>query len=129
MKGVKVVGYLFGVVIAALGVTLALTNPNRDAYEEFATAQLTQYLKDNACTQAPDVFGDVLQEQCGELLDNNQREVREFISRNTERQNFGVLSIYTTDLAIAELGPLLPSYHFETVGIFQQFYIYQATKR
>ncbi|MDX2214691.1 MAG: DUF4359 domain-containing protein [Oculatellaceae cyanobacterium bins.114] len=129
MKGLTIGAYLVGAALVGVGVAMALTNPGQAAYDEYATEQLTQYLKDNACTQAPSLFGNRLQEQCGELLDDNQSKVRQFISRNTERQNFLILSVYKTDLAIAELGPLLPSYHFETIGVFQQFYIYKAAKQ
>ena len=129
MKGLKVSAYLLGAALVGVGVAMALTNPNQAAYNNYATEQLTQYFKANACTQAPNVLGNVLQEQCADLLDNNQTEVRQFIAQNTDRENFGVFSIYKTDLAIAELGPLLPSYHFETIGLFQTFYIYKAVKQ
>lgn len=129
MKGLKIGAYLVGMMLVGVGVAMAVTNPSQAAYEDYATEQLTQYLKDNACTQAPNVLGNVLQEQCGALLDNNQTEVRRFIASNTERQNFIILSVYKTDLAIAPLGSLVPSYEFETLGVFQRFYIYKALKR
>jgi hypothetical protein len=126
MKTLKTGAAFVGVAFLGLATAMAITNPRPAAYDEYATQQLTVYLKDNACTQAPDILGDVLQAQCVQLLEQNQTQLREFISRSTERQNFVVLSIYKTDLSLNEL---LPTYHFETVGVFQWFYTYKAERQ
>jgi Domain of unknown function (DUF4359) len=127
MKSLKIAGYLLGTVLLGVGVAAAVTNPNQSAYEDYATARLTTYLQDNACTQAPSVLGNLLGDQCADLLENNQDEIRKFISSNTDRQNWVILSVYKTDLAIAD--GILPSYHFETVGVFQQFFTYKADRQ
>lgn len=129
MKGLKIGVYLLGMMVLGLGAAMAFTNPNQSAYDEFATEQLTQYLKDNACTEAPRVLGNFLGDECESLLDKNQDDIKAFISQRTERQNYWILSIYQTDLALREFGPLLPSYHFETVGVLGNFYIYEAVKQ
>ncbi len=105
---------------------MALTNPNQATYEEYATEQLTTYLKDEACTQAPKVFSNFLQRQCKSLLDTGRPQIQLIISKATQRQNFILFSIYRTNL---DIGPYLPAYHFETVGAFQNFYVYQATEQ
>ncbi|MBD0389868.1 MAG: DUF4359 domain-containing protein, partial [Nostoc sp. C3-bin3] len=52
-------------------------------------------------------------------------QIQEIIARTTERQNYIIFSIYRTDLKISSW---IPSYKFETVGAFDQFYTYTAEK-
>ena len=125
MKVLQIVTAIGGVAVLGLGAAMAVTNPDRDAYEEYAVEKLTTYLKDDACPQAPKVFGDLLQRQCKTLVDTGRPQIQQIISKTTQQQNFIFFSIYRTNL---EIGPILPVYHFETVGVFQKFYIYQAQK-
>ncbi|MEL6321297.1 MAG: DUF4359 domain-containing protein, partial [Cyanobacteria bacterium J06626_14] len=88
------------------------------------------------CDDAPTVLGDA----CGTLLSNNQDWIRDMVSEGTQRRNYVVLSLYTTDLSAGDviervLPPAfsfsadnLPGYHFETVGVFQQFFTYEAER-
>lgn len=115
-----------GVALVGLGSAMALTNPGRDTYEQYAVEQLTTYLKSEACTQVPKVFGVFLQRQCKSLVDTGRPQIQQIISETTQRQNFIFFSIYRTNL---EIGPFLPAYHFETLGIFEKFYIYQAEEQ
>jgi hypothetical protein len=121
----KVLTAIGGVALVGLGMSMALTNPAQDTYEEYAVEQLTQYLKDEGCSQAPKIFGDLLLRQCKSLVDTGRPQVAQIISKTTQRQNFLFFSIYRTTL---EVGPFLPVYHFETLGVFQNFYIYQVNK-
>ena|SRR4028118_536477 len=126
MKVLQIIAAITGVSLVGVGTAMALTNPAQDSYEEYAVEKLTFYLKDEACPQVPKIFGDVLERQCKTLVDTGRPEIQKIISRTTQRQNFIFFSIYRTNLAI---GPVLPVYHFETVGVFQKFYIYQAEKQ
>jgi Domain of unknown function (DUF4359) len=122
--------YLVGLVLVGLGVTMAVTNPSQASYEEYATQQLSAYLKDNTCADA----GELLRAGCNQLLNENQSEIQQLISANTERQNFGVVSVYKTDLSVGELLPsflrsAVPSYHFETVGVLNGFHVVKAKKK
>lgn len=119
-------GYAIAAVLAAIGIGMAATNPAPEAYDDYATEQLTIYLKDNACTQAPAVLGNFLQTQCAQLLNDNQEQIRRLIADNTDRQNWLLLSVYKTDLTVSDL---LPSYHFETIGVFGNLYTYKAEQR
>jgi hypothetical protein len=128
-KGIlAAIAAIFGLV----GVGMAVTNPNQAAYETFATEQLTVYLQDNVCKKVPVGFN--LNQQCRSALRSNQDQLRQLISESTKRQNFGLFSLYTTDLSIdswlpAYLSASLPSYHIETAAAFQNFYIYQAKQQ
>lgn len=126
MKVSQIVAAIGATALAGLGVLMALTNPNRDTYETYAVEQLTTYLKDEACMQAPSLFGNLLQRQCKTLVDSGRPQIKQIISKTTQQQNFVLFSIYRTDLSI---GPVLPGYHFETLGIFQHFYIYQIQEQ
>lgn len=126
MKVPKVVTVMGGVALVSLGSVMALTNPGRDTYEQYAVEQLTTYLKSEGCAQAPQVFGTFLQRQCKSLVDTGRPQIEQIIAETTQRQNFIFFSIYRTNL---EIGPFLPAYHFETLGIFEKFYIYQAEEK
>jgi hypothetical protein len=126
MKVLKIVAAIGGAALAGLGVAMALTNPSQESYEAYALEKLTAYLKDEACLQAPSVFGNVLQRQCKTLVDTGRPQIQQLISQTTQRKNFLFFSIYQTNLGI---GTFLPSYHFETLGVFQNFYIYQAQQQ
>jgi hypothetical protein len=126
MNVVSIAAAISSVALVGVGVSMALTNPNQATYEEYATEQLTTYLKDEACTQAPKVFSNFLQRQCKSLLDTGRPQIQLIISKATQRQNFILFSIYRTNL---DIGPYLPAYHFETVGAFQNFYVYQAAEQ
>lgn len=126
MKVRQVVTAIGGVALVGLGVAMALTNPSRESYEQYAIEQLTTYLKNDACMKAPSIFGNVLQRQCKSLVDTGRPQIEQVISQSTQRQNFIFFSIYRTNL---EVGPFLPAYHFETLGAFQKFYIYRAEEK
>jgi hypothetical protein len=123
MKVLKIVAAIGGAAMVVLGVAMALTNPSQDTYEAYAVEQLTTFLKEEACMEVPSVFGNVLQRQCKTFVDTGRPKIQQIIAQTTQRQNFIFFSIYRTNLAI---GPVLPVYHFETLGVFQNFYVYQA---
>ncbi|MGK7872561.1 MAG: DUF4359 domain-containing protein [Xenococcaceae cyanobacterium] len=123
MKVLKLMTAVAGIALAGLGGSMAVTNPGQKAYEHYAEEQLTVYLKENICTQVSKGLGDLVQRQCNSLVDIGRPQFKQVISQKTERQNFVFFSIYQTDLSITSS---LPSYHFKTVGVFQNFYIYEA---
>lgn len=121
MKGRNVAAALGGIALVAVGAAMAITNPSQDDYETFATQQLTGYLQENVCVKAPSEFG--LQRDCQSLLKSKQSEIREFVATGTEQQNFIFFSIYRTNLSLTSW---LPSYRFETIAVFDRFYLYEA---
>ncbi|MGA9380712.1 MAG: DUF4359 domain-containing protein [Phormidium sp.] len=121
-------------IVTGLLVSLAISNPSDSEYEEYATGQLTQYLQQNVCPQAPKIWGKSLKQECKRLVNSNQSEIKGLISQGTERYNFILFSIYKTELSITQVSPffpsdLLPSYHFGTLGVGHKFYIYQAEQQ
>jgi hypothetical protein len=154
MKPLKLVVTLATAAIAGVGIAMAFTNPTQAEYEVFATDALTEMLKTEGCEEAPGavanivedfgelpeflndlpgILGDFARDQCVNLVGSPpaQAWLKQSIADNTERQNFGVLSIYRTDLSSTLPSPLrddIPTY-FETVGVFNDFYPYKAEER
>lgn len=120
MKKLTLILPLVGFV--GVGALLALTNPKQSDYEKYATLQLKEYLTDNICEEAG-----FLQDQCRSLLETTRSQVEEIVARTTERKNFGVFSIYQTELSTSL--PFAPSYEIETLGIFNTFHTYKSEQR
>lgn len=136
MPGRNTIAIVAGVALAGVGVVLAVTNPSQAAYEAYATQKLTAYIHDELCNKK--VKESEVKRVCKSLLNSNQSELREAISNSTQQQNFILFSIYRTDLSVESFLPsflgsflssLVPSYHFETLGVLQQFHVYQAQRQ
>jgi len=133
MKPLRVIVPI-GLVLAGLGAALVITNPPQPTYESYATQRLVVYLRENVCTPQLQILGSSLQKDCQRLLVQNQTDIQQLLSKGTQRQNFGILSLYKTDLSVNTVFPfmppsVLPAYHFETIGIFQTFYTYKTEQR
>ena len=126
MKRLKTITYIGAAALATLGVAMATSNPGQLAYEEYAVRQLSGYLKSDVCTKAPKILEGLLQRNCAVLVDSGRPQIRQLVSASTQRQNFLFFSVYSTNLSV---NPLVPSYHFETVAAFQNFYTYMAEKQ
>ncbi|ERN40246.1 hypothetical protein KR51_00031880 [Rubidibacter lacunae KORDI 51-2] len=126
MKLLNLAAAAGGVVVAGIGLAFAIANPGRDAYETYAVERLSAYLKDEVCQQVPQVGRGL----CRTAVDSSQPLLRELVAEGTERQNFLFFSIYRTDLQLDALLPdrfdLPGGYRAETVGAFQNFYIYDV---
>ena len=120
MKNSSLVIAVGAIASTVLGGSMMLTNPGTSAYEEYAKEQLQLQLKQRGCSKVLGFKG-----LCDSLTDRLSPQISEIISQSTERRNFLFFSIYYTDLSVH---PSLPSYHFETVGVLQNFYIYKAKK-
>lgn len=127
MKPLTLIAYTGAAVgLAALGVTMANTNPSQVEYEEYAVQRLTEYLKTDVCKKTTNLIENLIRFNCDKLVDSANPQIQEIIVRTTERQNYIIFSIYRTDLTI---NSWLPSYKFETVGGFDQFYTYTAEEQ
>lgn len=122
MSRMNIATLLGGSGLAVLGVALTVTNPNQAAYDQFAAQTMTNYLTKEVCQppqEVPEIFANLLKQGCTSLAKSSQSEIQQFISQNTHRQNLIFFSLYTTNLLV---------YRVETVGIFQNFYIYDVTQ-
>ena len=126
MKPLQIVGIAGGAALMGLGAVMAMNNPGRTAYEEFATQELSAYVQENVCTQGESTFGDILQAPCKKVVKSLEPQLHTIIAENTERNNLGLFSIYKTELYLADF---LPSYEFGTVGVLGDLYIYKAEEK
>jgi hypothetical protein len=124
-KALRFVMMLGGLIVASSGILMIITNPSQHDYEVYATDALSFYLKDRVCTQASTDFGSFVQSYCKTLVDTGQPQIKTIISTATTQHNFLIFSIYETELA---LPAPVPSYGFQTIGVMQNFYTYQAEK-
>ena len=131
MKILNIIAGAAVVGLTLLGLSMANTNPSEAAYEEYATQRLTDYLKNNVCDKPKGILDNLpikIGSQCDKLLDSANPQIQEIITRTTERQNFIIFSIYHTDLKLESFS-FIPGYKFESVGAFNNFYIYKAQRQ
>ena len=114
---------VLGIVLIGLSAIAFVTNPGETEYEDYANLTLTNHLKDRVCPQAIEDLGEWIGGQCNLLVDTASPYLTKVIAQQTERKNFFLFSIYQADLPLPSP---LPTYHLETLGIFGNFYVYQA---
>ncbi|MEA5580033.1 DUF4359 domain-containing protein [Nodularia harveyana UHCC-0300] len=126
MKALSIILGSTALGLAAFGVAMATTNPSQAEYEEYATQRLTEYLKEDVCSKTQNFLESLIKSQCDNLVDQASPQIREILSRSTEKQNYVIFTIYKTEL---KLSSLIPGYKFETVGGLNQFYTYMAERQ
>jgi hypothetical protein len=110
-------------IVGLLGMgILAITNPSQASYEEYATKELILYARENLCNQVP--LG--LSNQCQGFLHSNRAQIHRLIGEGTRRRNYGLFSLYQTDLSISTL---VPSYRAEALEILHNFLISKLKQR
>ncbi|BAT54303.1 hypothetical protein NOS3756_32710 [Nostoc sp. NIES-3756] len=109
-----------------LGVTMAKTNPHQAEYEDYAVQRLSEYLKSDVCNKTTKLLERLMNYNCDKIVDSANPQIRQLLSATTERQDFFLFSIYRTELKISDF---IPSYKFETVGAFNNFYTYTAQEQ
>jgi Domain of unknown function (DUF4359) len=126
MKMSKLVIVGAGLGLVGLGVAMAMTNPAPEAFAEFALQQL----REEGCREIP--FG--LASRCPQFIDDNRPQLQRLMLNNTKRQDFGLFSLYQTELSTRSLVPdfplmlMLPTFRFQTVGVLGNFYLFEAKK-
>jgi hypothetical protein len=104
---------------AAVGLSIALaaTNPTQPTYTEFATQTVSRLLVQDLCRaneRTPKLFDTMIKDGCQAFMHQGKTEIRAFIAHNTERQNFLLFSLYTTEFPIRPL---------RVLGIFNHFFL------
>ena len=114
------------IAVLAVGSAMAITNPRRQAYQEYAAEKMSVYIKKEICSEAPQALGDFLERQCNNLVDSGQQPIQKMIADSTQRHNYFLFSIYETNLSVMSG---LPSYQFKTIGVFQNFWTYESKEQ
>ncbi len=127
MKTSQIFLGVVGLGVLGFAGLLAVTNPDDSAFGEFALDQV----KTQGCKEVPKI----IREQCPRFVQENQAQVKKLIAQSTTRQNYGLFSVYHTNLSTRSIVPDLPifldlpAFQLETVGMLDKFYIYQTEKR
>lgn len=102
------------------GTALFFTNPDAKKYEQFATEALIKYAKENICPAKSVSLEEAIKSQvCNLMVDTGKSQIPKLIASNSQRGNYLLFSLYRTNLYI---------YQFETIGIFNNFYVIGADK-
>jgi Domain of unknown function (DUF4359) len=104
-----------GLMILAAG--MGFTNPARDKYLTYASGTLEKELESTICkdSRIPKSLSgitDTLIGSCKNLLTSQRDTIERLLDNTTQRQNFGVASIYTTELG---------GKSYQSVGVFGNF--------
>jgi hypothetical protein len=104
-------------VVVGAGAILTLTNPKQEAYATFATQTVSKFLLKDLCRandRTPKLFDSLFKDGCQVFMQKGEAEIRTFVTHNTERQDFILFSLYTTEFPIRPL---------RVLGIFNQFFV------
>jgi hypothetical protein len=133
--GSQVFTAIAGVALIGAIAAMALTNPTEDKYEEYAINKLNES-REILCPQTAKILGQTIptHQECQALIAANRPALDLTIATTTQRQNLFLFSIYRTDLSANKVVPILPDrlipgYHFETIGVFGNFFTYEIEER
>ncbi|MEA5596799.1 DUF4359 domain-containing protein [Rivularia sp. UHCC 0363] len=126
MKIVSIVAYAGTAALIALGIAMASTNPSRTEYEEYAAQRLNEYIKEQGCSKTPKLLDNLIKFDCKKLIDSFNPQIKQVINASTQQHDYLLFSVYETDL---QINSLIPSYKFETVAAFDNFFTYKAEKQ
>ena len=123
----KVKAFLGIAGLGALAAVLIATNPGQEQYNTFAADTLQSEAQAAFCqTNELDgwlgdlgqVLGNICETAINEGTLIGEADLKNFIEDNTERQNFGLFSLYTTQI---------PAVRVRIIGIFNRFIPIQQT--
>jgi hypothetical protein len=105
------------IALTLVAAGMAFTNPARDKYLTYASGKLETELENTVCkdSRVPKALSgvtDTLIGSCKNLLTSQRSTIEQLLDNTTQRQNFGVASIYTTELGKKS---------YQTVGVFGNF--------
>jgi hypothetical protein len=91
------------IALMMIGGIMGMTNPPRQEYLSYASQQLAHEIKKSICNQSkvPDVLGNIadsLVSVCQTVVTSQRHNIERFIDNATKRDNFLILSVYTTEI-------------------------------
>ena len=98
------------IALTVLAVGMAFTNPGRDKYLTYASGTLETEFKNTVRndSRVPKALSGVAES----LLTSQRGSIERLLDNTTQRQNLGVVSIYTTELGKKS---------YQTIGAFGNF--------
>ena len=117
------------VLVGVATIGLASTNPNPSEFEDFAGDQLTRLVTEELCSEdgLPMMLRLVIRD-CPALVQSQNRTLGRLARQHTQRRNFGILSLYSTDMGGQQILPnlRLPRYSALTLGAAGRFVVVQS---
>jgi hypothetical protein len=99
-----------------------LTNPDLVAYEDYAVEQAGNLARAE-CDRAAGGLSVLVKEPCHAAIEAYKPQIKPLLSATTTRQDWGLFSIYRSDISI-------PVVNFngrvESIGLFDRFYTYKT---
>ncbi|GFE71128.1 DUF4359 domain-containing protein [Chroococcus sp. FPU101] len=105
------------IAVVTLGVIMTATNPKQEAYTEYATERFMNQSGQFVCEKTGYCDKDGMPVMIKNTVKNNF--IKPAITTATERQNLGVVSLYTTE--VPGVGQM------KTVGAFGKFFTYSQS--
>jgi len=107
------------------GAALAFTNPGLEEFEGFAGDQLAELAVEEVCAKRLPMPLQLAIQNCPELIRSQHKVLGDLARRNTRRQNFGLFSLYRTQIGGPSVLPFLdlPVYRVLTVAAAGRFKI------
>lgn len=116
--------------LGGAGLALAFTNPGPGDFEDFASGQLVDQAIGEVC--GPDGLPTALRlvvQNCPELIRSQRQVLGTLAGQASERQNFGLFSLYRTAIGGPSVLPFLnlPTYEALTLAGAGQFMILRTS--
>jgi Domain of unknown function (DUF4359) len=114
------------IALISLGGIMLFTNPGKEEYNDYAYTKLNTEIESNFCKKPElpkflqgvgSAVGDACQAAIKQGILVTKNDIKKVIDDTTTRQNFIVLSIYTTDIS---------GRTFRTAGAFGNFFTFQG---
>lgn len=95
--------WLAGSSVALGAIALALTNPSSSQYGQFAAATSKKLVQQEICARMDPLNLQRLQELCDRLGQQAGAQMEQWVLQSSDRQDFGLLSVYETRLSVRSL--------------------------
>jgi hypothetical protein len=105
-----------------LGGIMALTNPDRAAYEAYAVDRVGE-LASGQCNRAPAGLGIFLQGPCRAAIAAFKPRILPLLAATTTREDYILFSIYRSDISIPAIDL---NAQVASIGIFNYFFTYKT---
>lgn len=118
-------------VAAALGLGLVATNPGEEEFERFAADQITHAAQQELCREGGlPMLARLIVQDCPRLIAAQHDLLGRLALAATRRRNFGLLSLYRTELGGQQLLPdwSIPRYSAITLAGAGRFLILSSNQ-
>lgn len=104
------------IVAVAIAGVMAVTNPNKDRYTDYAAEELVRTGKTTFCSNLPNVNRQQCEFAISVLISGGEVPIKKFIRTATKQQNFILFSIYEMDI---------PNRKLTTIAAFGNFVMFK----